>query len=1474
MKCSALTVVSGVTSITGTVDADCITLGCADSNDRITIGGFGEEFESASIAGDQTLIDGVREYTGTLNGDDLADMAGKTLMKAHEHAASDLDFVQGVPAACDPLTGEYTNGTAAHYHCDICGGNFVEVSGSLERLTSVSIPYFTFWKMPAVQGVCYLKKYNGADADVVIPETVPESLDPSLEGTTITHIDSEAFAGHPELQTVTAGSGLKSIGAGAFAGCTLLKDFCTTAAQRVSYVYDDQNGLQDSFDGVTGLTIHATHASELYSAVKDYKDNGFTFVPTDRHPDPTWEWKENYSGATAHFACPTCPYKEDIYAVADHPQNDNWTVTVTTPDNYTYTDTRDNTYMFVPYIDKDGNDATADSKLITGTETSLGKAGTETWYVADGNFDFNNADLTLNGDTNIILADGATLTGVGTISSADKNNPVNLHIYGQSGQSGTMVADTLKDLASILYGGSLTVDKLNANFILWNGSADAGTVNSEVLSVTGGSMKVEDTITASDLVGVSGGSLDAGSITTKDLTVLQGSLTVTDVTVSGITYFTGGNTTVSGTANVNTVYLGCNSAADSITVGKYVFNGESVVFYVISEETLVDGLYTYSGILTNDDAFHMAGRTLVLAHEHSAVTLTPQDAVPPSYDSNTDTYTNGHIACYTCDTCGGYLVENGTGDFVYIAPAAALVPYLVFESNAEDAGCKVVGYNGADAEVVIPNVVPDNYTDSTLVGKAVTIIGNTAFKGTSVTNVTAGDNLTAIDTGAFEGCTALTDFTSSSMNAIQCSDDPFPSSVVLRGPHGGGLLAVANTYGHTFVPTDRHSEPTWTWASDYSSATATFDCNGTCQLAAPNNTRTDNSPASAAGDKGMIYTASVTVDGKTYTDVKNSSFWKELQAEINSKPDGEMSEITLSHDIIADTGDVPLVIPEGKIITLKLGKFKIDRNLNEAVENGCVITNNGTLTLTGSGTVTGGKNTESGGAIVNNGTLDLSGITISGNVSLKDGGAVYNSGTLNLNGGTISGNSAGSDSSGSGGAISAHKGTITISSGEIKNNTAASHGGAIYLGAKDSYTAALNLNGGTITGNTAGNQGGGILHNGLLSVKGSPVVKNNTALKGSNIYLRPSMLINVTDSLSGDCRLGVTRENNAAGVITSGLNGAEISGVFTSDVDGYIVRVNSDGEAELAVAPKPEFKTQSLTLSGQIGVNFFMDLSALADQERTNSYMTFTVGNSTSAQQANYNESFKDQTSGVYYGFTCGITSVQMADTITAVFHYGNGLTVENTYSVASYIEYFDEHQTDYNTKTLALIKSIADYGHYSQPFLAAANDWEVGTDHVAMTKFYKDSYNYTDIADAISTAGKVFSNTVDANAIEVVSYSMDLNSDTVMNVFIKPKAGYTVNVSATFKDETYNGELQSDGRYRVRIPGISAHLLGEMLKISGTATNGADSSSITINVSPLSYVYAVLTGGDSFNKAAKDAMSAFYSYYDAVIEYNKSSNS
>ncbi len=323
-----------------------------------------------------------------------------------------------------------------------------------------------------------------------------------------------------------------------------------------------------------------------------------------------------------------------------------------------------------------------------------------------------------------------------------------------------------------------------------------------------------------------------------------------------------------------------------------------------------------------------------------------------------------------------------------------------------------------------------------------------------------------------------------------------------------------------------------------------------------------------------------------------------------------------------------------------------------------------------------------------------------------------------------------------------------------------------------------------------------------------------------------------------------------------------------------LIGKNASGETTYknfttVITTEPTFETQNLVLSGQIGVNFFLDLSVLSDEEKANSYMEFTVNGKTTTDS--FDSGYKNQT-GDYYGFTCNVSSVQMADEITAVFHYGDA-TISKTYSVLDYINTIEDNAGAYDDTTLALINSIADYGHYAQPFLAANNNWTIGTDHAEMDKFYTSKYSdaddsYTSIKNEVAAFERV-SAPVESD-IDDITFSLSLNAETLLNVFVTPKEGYagnlTISVDGLAEDE-YTVEF-TGSRYKVVIPNISAHKLGQTYTVRIVTENGIS----IYNVSALSYVYAVLNS-ESFDSVAKDAVASIYKYYEATINYRAAHN-
>ncbi len=313
----------------------------------------------------------------------------------------------------------------------------------------------------------------------------------------------------------------------------------------------------------------------------------------------------------------------------------------------------------------------------------------------------------------------------------------------------------------------------------------------------------------------------------------------------------------------------------------------------------------------------------------------------------------------------------------------------------------------------------------------------------------------------------------------------------------------------------------------------------------------------------------------------------------------------------------------------------------------------------------------------------------------------------------------------------------------------------------------------------------------------------------------------------------------------------------------------SDVTATAVFVPQgaPEFKTHTLLLSGQIGVNFYMDLSRLSEEDRKNTEMEFTVNGRT--QTDKFDATHTNPNGNGYFGFTCYITSVEMADKITAVLHYGDDQTVSQKYSAKQYVDHVLKNQNSFSTNAVALVSAIADYGSYVQPFLAEANGWQVGTDHKAMTA--ASTYTDGDVAAARTAVEDytIVRNTGDTGIAEV-KYSLNLQSETSIYLYLKVKEGYTGSVAATMGGNSVACTRLSDGRYRITIPNIQAHQLGDQYTVKVSA-----GGEFTITVSALSYVNTALNSSEEkfTNSAAKYAVSSLYYYYKATTEYQAHPN-
>jgi len=313
-------------------------------------------------------------------------------------------------------------------------------------------------------------------------------------------------------------------------------------------------------------------------------------------------------------------------------------------------------------------------------------------------------------------------------------------------------------------------------------------------------------------------------------------------------------------------------------------------------------------------------------------------------------------------------------------------------------------------------------------------------------------------------------------------------------------------------------------------------------------------------------------------------------------------------------------------------------------------------------------------------------------------------------------------------------------------------------------------------------------------------------------------------------------------------------------------RIDRSGSMGYLSSAVPEFVTNSMTLGGSIALNFYLVPGTVPIEELEKSEVTFTVNGKTATAKFSKDKMNSRKTA---YGFTCPLSSISMADDVTAVLRYTDADGEERTVTTVSNAEsYMNKFSAAYGEVTWDLIRSINDFGYYMQRYLCdhSAEPWTLGVDHKAMEKAYTTHEQYTDnkstYLDEMKDMQKVWGTN---NDIERVYYSLVLESDTSLNFKIKKKDGYTGKIRVLLDGRLVSPTRLSDGRLQVTAAGIPAHLLGMPHTITVTTSSGT----ATYMASVLSYDYECMdkTRTDS----EFDAMCALYEYYKATIAYRNS---
>ena len=262
----------------------------------------------------------------------------------------------------------------------------------------------------------------------------------------------------------------------------------------------------------------------------------------------------------------------------------------------------------------------------------------------------------------------------------------------------------------------------------------------------------------------------------------------------------------------------------------------------------------------------------------------------------------------------------------------------------------------------------------------------------------------------------------------------------------------------------------------------------------------------------------------------------------------------------------------------------------------------------------------------------------------------------------------------------------------------------------------------------------------------------------------------------------------------------------------------------------------SLSLDGNIGVNFFMELdkSVIADE---NAYMKFRLPNGKTSVVLVGDA--KQQTVGgtTYYVFSCEVAAKEMNETITAQIITSDKKGEIYEYSVADYIQYIRDNPTEFDEKTLSLVNAMAGYGDYAKAYFNNEN-LDANTEMDAVT------------ADTLASFDKQISGDL-PEGITYYGSSLLLESNTTMRHYFKVAEG--TDVSAL----SFSGS--KGNYYYIDIPNISAEKLGTIQNVT--------IGSCTISYSPMSYAYAVLSSKNT-SESLKNLVKSLYLYEQAAEAY------
>ncbi|MBR5974737.1 MAG: leucine-rich repeat domain-containing protein, partial [Clostridiales bacterium] len=283
----------------------------------------------------------------------------------------------------------------------------------------------------------------------------------------------------------------------------------------------------------------------------------------------------------------------------------------------------------------------------------------------------------------------------------------------------------------------------------------------------------------------------------------------------------------------------------------------------------------------------------------------------------------------------------------------------------------------------------------------------------------------------------------------------------------------------------------------------------------------------------------------------------------------------------------------------------------------------------------------------------------------------------------------------------------------------------------------------------------------------------------------------------------------------------------------------------------------SLSLEGDIGVKFYMDLTGV--DLSLDPYMVFTVpnGSGTETQTVTLNQA-EVITLGekTYYAFKCKVSAKDASSIIKAQLFAGEEKSETYTYSVKSYAQYIIGHgEEDQYKKAAPLAKALLSYCTCAQKYFGTNPD---KLDESCIDK---------DALDAVTSIPQTDTHFQLGGQIDGVTFegaTLSLKSETTLSLYFKSDEELVFSCSGKEVERCIVGE------YKVaRIRGIKATELGTGLTLTYYPKSEEDQSfAITgsITYGAMDYCRNVVSG--DYDPNLKNVAKAMYLYYQAAKAY------